>query len=150
MAKSATAKKPAKPKKSKPTTTTATIIPDAPEGADVERQYGGVVGHMKRDGIDGDMVVKARRALDNAKRMAVGMQSVATAIAKKPIKLTVTSTVSTSMTDGETIYIKPLLELGSEVTHERKLCGVRDPETETQLCGACRRLDSLMSSLFHE
>lgn len=79
------------------------------------------------------------------------MTAIARMITGKPaLRVIVKADIGSSMTDGESIWVKPTLSMGDDFEHERVLCGQRDPETEAQLCTACDRMDNIATSLYHE
>lgn len=99
---------------------------------------------------DAKRLMRARAAIERSKLQEPGLSRLATVIARKPIKVVITAKASTSSTDGSTIWLKPDISLGAEITHKGRLCGQRDPETELQLCPACARVDESALSFFHE
>lgn len=53
-------------------------------------------------------------------------------------------------TNGKKIFIRPPASLAFRVEHDSKLCGIRDDETGSYECEACRKWEELYNSLYHE
>ncbi len=106
--------------------------------------------------MDGIVVVKeaplsdrARAATAQARRLMPQWAAFAKMLARKP-GLAVKLTGGTPCTDGSTVWLRPPIELGDEVPHDKSLCSQRDTETKKMLCPACAVLDSVNTTIFHE
>lgn len=89
---------------------------------------------------------RAERAVKNFNRLVPTLESFTEALTGKrmPVKIG-----SSTMTDGETVYIMPPISLGDEVVHERKLCDYRD-ESGTPECPACAQREGVLINVYHE
>lgn len=92
---------------------------------------------------------RARTATEAARRLLPQWTAFARMLARKR-DLKVVLTGGTPRTDGETVWLRVPIELGDEVPHEKSVCGKRHPETVAMLCPACRVLDSVNTTIFHE
>jgi hypothetical protein len=54
-----------------------------------------------------------------------------------------------TQTNGTVIEIRPPIELGDRVDHDRSLCGKRD-DKDRPLCPGCYRLDKVFAFVYHE
>jgi hypothetical protein len=97
---------------------------------------------------DTDFLRASRAARRFDKAFAGGLTTVARAATGKR-KLRVRAG-NLSCTDGRDIYLRPLIELGDELRHEKSLCSKRDEETSVMLCSACSRDDLVLATAFHE
>jgi len=52
-------------------------------------------------------------------------------------------------TDGRIVYLRPPIELGDTVAHDRKLCSRRD-ENSSPVCPACKQMEKVDETFFHE
>jgi len=93
-------------------------------------------------------IFRAARAVHRFSGLCGGLTTVARACTGEP-KLQVRPGES-SCTDGKTIWIRPAIELGDNLTHERRLCGRRDPSTKIMFCNACSRDDFVLAIAYHE
>lgn len=64
-------------------------------------------------------------------------------------KLKLELSAGTSMTDGDTIWLRIPPELADQAKHDRSLCGKRD-ELSIMLCPACQVRDTVNSHSIHE
>lgn len=56
----------------------------------------------------------------------------------------------TPRTDGRTIWLRPPMSLGDIHQHDRINCGRREVESSTLICPACRQVEDVQSTLYHE
>lgn len=96
-----------------------------------------------------DRIERARRAYDVAKTRKSSWQAYARMLTRNN-KLRVELTGGTPCTDGETIWLRVPIELGDQLTHERKFCGIRNPVTKRMYCGACDVFDGIDCTQYHE
>lgn len=100
--------------------------------------------------VDGEALLKARRAIERSRRMVPGLTSLARAFTKDPeTKVVMRGDISSSMTDGKTFWIKPDIALGDSIEHDRRLCS-QVGDDELQLCRACQRMDDVSAKFHHE
>lgn len=92
---------------------------------------------------------KAFRAVRELERMcSQTLTPVARSIARNPrLKVQVGPQ---SCTDGTDIYLRPPMQLGEVVRHDRSLCGERDNDTSKKLCPACAQRDDVLGIIYHE
>jgi len=95
-----------------------------------------------------DDILRAGRAVARFRRLCPGLTIVAKACTGN--NKVVVRPGSSSCTDGKTIWIRPSIELGDDMTHERRKCGKRDNETKVPLCPACARDDRVLAVSYHE
>lgn len=72
----------------------------------------------------------------------------ASAICQRPIQVVMDK--GNPRTDGQRIYLRPPMELADIEPHVKRDCLQRDPDTSVQLCPACRRMERVWSTCFHE
>jgi hypothetical protein len=63
-------------------------------------------------------------------------------------KVRVLITGGTPCTDGKVIYLRPPMELGDEMAHDRTRCDLRTAYGPD--CAACERQEDIMTGLYHE
>lgn len=95
-----------------------------------------------------DQRERARRAVAKARGMTVQVNGFARMLTRDAT-VNVVWDSGPPRTDGRTIYLRPPIELGDQLTHDRELCGHRD-EHDVQLCEACATTDDIFITLYHE
>lgn len=90
---------------------------------------------------------RAERAVANFNRMTGPLTNLARALTKMPT--VVVKAGRSTCTDGKTIFIKPPLELGDSLEHDRKLCDKMDAYGQLR-CPACRASSSVLQGVYHE
>lgn len=94
---------------------------------------------------------RAKRARARTVGLVSGLEPFAQQLSgNSTLKVAVRGDIPSSMTDGQTIWVKPDIALGDHIEHQRRVCGVRDPKTESQLCPACRMMDDTSGKFHHE
>ena len=92
---------------------------------------------------------RAKKAIENFRRMKPTLTSFARAYTGKDIRIEVIEGAEYAGTDGKVIYMMPPLSLGDQVDHDLANCDTRD-DRGYQVCVACRTREGVMSSLYHE
>ena len=88
------------------------------------------------------------RAVRHFYRIQPNLEAFARVFTGKP-KMSIQPTATTSMTDGQMIYLRVNPELGDEHRHDRPNCGRRDARDKLQ-CSACLVRENMLVALFHE
>lgn len=92
---------------------------------------------------------RARRAMYS---LLPGLTSLANSVSKAfggPDDLVVKIGNGPVIVDNKYIYLPPMMALGEERKHDRKVCSLRGPD-DIMLCPACDALDQVSGSFFHE
>lgn len=91
---------------------------------------------------------RAFRAVRRMNEIQPMFQGIARAMTGIPtIKIAITN--GTPQTDGKTIWLRPPIELGDVITHDRVNCSRRD-EKSRPVCPACAQWEKVIETLFHE
>lgn len=93
-------------------------------------------------------IERARRATDRFRRDLLRYQNFARVITRNP-KMKVAITAGTPCTDGSTIWLRPPIQLGDDVKHDRQHCGQRDERKQLR-CAACLHAEDVLVTLYHE
>lgn len=93
-------------------------------------------------------IERARRAADRFRRDLMKYRNYARVITRNP-KIRVAMTTGTPCTDGQTIYLRPPIQLGDDIKHDRMTCGQRDERLQL-ICPACLHTEDVMVTLYHE
>lgn len=98
--------------------------------------------------IPAHVIQRAWRAVNEFRKMQPAIQSFVRAITRNPaIHVEITNGVP--CTDGRTVYLRPPIQLGDYIEHQRSVCGVRDEQLQ-HLCPACTVREEILTTLFHE
>ena len=98
---------------------------------------------------DTEQAQRAWRAVRKMNEMLPMLNSFARA-ATRNNKVQVVIREGVSCTDGKTIYLRPRIEMGDVIQHDRLLCSQRDPDTSAMLCEACAQHEGVVEVLIHE
>ena len=91
----------------------------------------------------------SRLAAKRGRELKFSWLSLARILTRNP-ELKLEFTGGTPCTDGATIWLRIPIELGDPTPHERSKCGHRDPETHIQLCHACKVMENVETTMYHE
>lgn len=97
---------------------------------------------------EADVTARAQRAVKNFNKMSPQMSAFAKMLTGNP-KVRVLAAKGTPCTDGDTIFMRPPIELGAPRQHDRLQCDKRD-HRDVLLCDACRAHEDVIITLFHE
>lgn len=97
---------------------------------------------------DPEIAERARRATAAFRKMQPGLSGFARMITKRD-DVRVEMFGGVPCTDGKIIYLRPPIELGDRLTHERGLCEKRD-ELDRPACPACCAREDVLITLYHE
>jgi hypothetical protein len=81
--------------------------------------------------------------------MSVQLSNLASAVARKPIKVKAGDVGSPTMTDGKTMQITPPFALGLDIPHVNGKCNRYD-STGKSLCPACAVHEDVLAKIYHE
>lgn len=95
-----------------------------------------------------ETIQRAWRAVNEFRKMLPTIQSFVRAITRDP-NVIVQITSGVPCTDGRTVFLRPPIQLGDYIEHQRGVCGQRD-ENLQHLCPACTLREEILSTLFHE
>jgi hypothetical protein len=97
-----------------------------------------------------DRSEKARRAVENFRRMQPMLNNYARVFTGNPRISVEVSAMNNGATDGKKIWFRPPIALGENHKHNKKLCDRRDRETHLQLCEACAIREEVLVTIYHE
>lgn len=98
--------------------------------------------------VDEEAYERARRAVRSFLRLQPTISGFAKMLTRNP-DVRVVLHAGTPHTDGKTIYLRPPIELGDEIPHERALCDERGPDLML-LCPACAARERVLTVVYHE
>jgi len=96
---------------------------------------------------DDPRVIRARLAVERFRRMVPGLTGFAKMITRDDT-VRVQLSAGSPHTDGKVIYLRPPIELGDDIEHQRTICEKRD--VYGPICPACMRHEEIMTGLYHE
>lgn len=105
------------------------------------------ISFARKASAEDPRVMRARLAVERFRRMVPGLTGFAKMITRNE-NVRVQISASSPYTDGKTIFMRPPIELGDDIDHLRTMCDQRD--SYGPLCPACRRMEEIMTGLFHE
>lgn len=91
----------------------------------------------------------ARRAVKAFRALQPTLSAYARILTKKPSMRVEMAARDNGSTDGNKIYYRPPIALGSPVPHERRLCDKRD-DTMQPACPACAIRERVLTTIYHE
>lgn len=97
---------------------------------------------------DPEVTERARRAAEKFRRDLLKYRNFARVITRNS-KIRVAITAGTPCTDGSTIWLRPPIQLGDDIKHDRMNCGLRD-ERQQYICPACLHAEDVLVTLYHE
>lgn len=97
---------------------------------------------------DDEIVERARESVRKFRFMLPALNAYAKAVTKNN-SIRVEMFAGAPCTDGKTIYMRPPIELGDELTHDRVLCEKRDDDG-VLVCAACRSRENVDITVRHE
>lgn len=116
---------------------------------EIERQ---IHSAARVNSISEDQMQRAWRAKAEMQRLVPTLTDFANVVAQSfghHEPLTVKIAAGAPRTDGNTIFMPPLMEMGDIKPHVRSLCSKRGPDSN-MLCPACYQLDVVMGHFAHE